>query len=73
MDYIEFVVFLVTGDLLCIALQNSSNLDKNIANLIINNTQELFLDLFYRQFGIWAKSNLIVDQWTYVIRRISKI
>lgn len=73
MDILEFLTFIIIGDLFSIVLRYCEDLDKSLLTLILNNTIELFTDISLRQFGIWINNNMIFDQWSYVVRRLSFI
>eukprot|EP01080_Neovahlkampfia_damariscottae_P008203 gene8203-31_t len=73
-DIAEFFALLVVADLFCVVLQHKPVLDHNTFNLIFNNSMELFYDIPLRQYGVWAKYNeLLLHQWSFVIRRLSSI
>ena len=73
-DIAEFFALLVVGDLFCVILQHQTILDQNTFNLIWNNAIELFYDIPYRQYGIWSQhGELLLNQWAFVIRRLSSI
>lgn len=73
MDILEFLTFIIIGDLFSIVLRYCDDLDKSLLTLIVNNTIEIFTDLSTRQYGIWVNNPMIFDQWSYVIRRLSLI
>jgi hypothetical protein len=71
-DLGEFFGMLIVADAFCAILKHKEPLDPDTYNLIWNNALEVFQDIPFRQYGVWFQHNqLLFDQWSFVVRRLS--